>query len=93
MLFCFTGHYTQQALQAMAASPDTDRQAATAQLIEAAGGKLIAMYGTGSNGPGVMIIFDVQDPQMAIAMSGVSVSTGTIQNAQVTRLFTMDVVA
>ena len=48
------------------------------------------MYGRATNGPGVMVIFDVTDPAMAPAISGVAVSAGTIQNVQMTRLFTMD---
>jgi hypothetical protein len=60
------------------------------QLLSAAGGKLVAIYGTASNGPGAMVIFDVADPAMAPAISGVVVSAGTVQNVQMTRLFTMD---
>lgn len=90
MLFCFTGEYTAQALNAMRENPNTDRQAAVAQAVEAAGGKLVAMYGRAVNGPGVMVIFDVPDPDMSVAISGVAVASGTVQNAQLTRLFTMD---
>ena len=89
MLFCLTADYTPQALNAMRENPNTDRQAAAEQLIAAAGGKLVAMYGL-PNGPGVMVIFDVADPAMAPAITGVTVSAGTIQNVQMTRLFTMD---
>ena len=90
MLFCLTGEYTPQALNAMRENPNTDRRAAVEQLLAAAGGKLVAMYGRASNGPGVMVIFDVPDPAMAPAMSGVAVSAGTVQNVQLTRLFTME---
>jgi uncharacterized protein with GYD domain len=90
MLFCFTGEYTPQALNAMRENPNTDRQAAVAQIVEAAGGKLHAMYGRAANGPGVMVIFDVPDPDMSVAISGVAVSSGSVQNPQLTRLFTMD---
>lgn len=90
MLFCFTGEYTRQALNSMGQNPDTDRQAAVQQTLEAAGGKLVAMYGRASNGPGVMVIFDVPDPDMAVAISGVAVASGAVQNPQMTRLFTMD---
>ncbi len=90
MLFCLTGQYTPQALNAMRENPNTDRQAAASQLVEAAGGKLVSMYGTGVNGPGVMVIFDVPDPDMSVAVVGVTVSSGAVQNAQLTRLFTMD---
>jgi hypothetical protein len=56
----------------------------------AAGGKLITMYGRAANGPGAMVIFDVPDPAMAPAMCGVAVSSGSIQNVELTRLFTME---
>ncbi len=90
MLFCFTGDYTPQALNAMRQHPNADRQAAVKQTIEAAGGKLVAMYGMAANGPGAMVIFDVPDPDMAVAISGIAVSAGTSQNVHLTRLFTMD---
>ncbi len=59
MLFCLTADYTPQALNAMRENPNTNRQAAVEQLLSAAGGKLVAMYGRATNGPGVMVIFDV----------------------------------
>ena len=48
------------------------------------------MYGMVTNGPGAMVIFDVPDPAMAPAVCGVAVSAGTIQNVELTRLFTME---
>jgi uncharacterized protein with GYD domain len=90
MLFCLTADYTPQALNAMRENPNTNRQAAVEQLLSAAGGKLVAMYGRATNGPGVMVIFDVTDPAMAPAISGVAVSAGTIHHVELTRLFTMD---
>ena len=93
MLFCLTAEYTPQALNAMRENPHTDRRAAVEHLLEAAGGKLISMYGRATNGPGVMVIFDVPDPAMGPAISGVAVSAGSIHNAQLTRLFTMEEIA
>jgi uncharacterized protein with GYD domain len=93
MLFSLTAEYTPQALQAMRENPNTDRQAAVQQLIEAAGGKLIAIYGRAGNGPGALVTFDVPDPAAAPAMVGVAVSTGSIQNPELTRLFTMEEIA
>ena len=90
MLFCLTADYTPQALNAMRENSNTNRQAAVEQLLSAAGGKLVAMYGRATNGPGVMVIFDVTDPAMAPAISGVAVSAGTIHHVELTRLFTMD---
>ena len=51
------------------------------------------MYGRASNGPGAMVIFDVPDPAMAPAMCGVAVSAGSVQNVELTRLFTMEEIA
>lgn len=66
----------------MAENPSIDRYAAVAALTEAAGGKLGAMYGRSGNGPGVMVIFDVPDHERAVAISGVAIASGSIQNAQ-----------
>ena len=90
MLFCITADYTSQAINAMRGNPNTNRQAAVEQLLSAAGGKLVAMYGKTSNGPGVMVIFDVSDPAMAPAICGTAVASGAVQNVQMIRLFTMD---
>jgi len=90
MLFCLTADYTPQALNAMRENPNTDRRAAVEELIVAAGGKLIAMYGKAANGPGALVIFDVPDPAMAPAMCGVAASSGSGQNVELTRLFTME---
>ena len=44
MLFSLTANYTPAALRAMRENPDTgNRQDAVAKLVEAAGGKLVAM--------------------------------------------------
>lgn len=93
MLFCLSADYTPQALKAMRENPNTNRQAAIEKVLSAAGGKLVAMYGKASTGPGVMLIFDVGDPSMAPAISGVAVSAGAVQNVELTRLFTMDEIA
>jgi uncharacterized protein with GYD domain len=93
MLFCMTADYTPQALNAMRENPNTNRQAAVEKLLAAAGGKLVSMYGRAANGPGTMVIFDVADPDMAPAVTGVAISAGTIQNVHLTRLFTMEEVA
>ena len=93
MLFCLTAEYTPQALNAMRENPNTDRRAAVEQLLGAAGGKLVAMYGRVSNGPGAMVIFDAPGRAMAPAMCGVAVSAGSILNVELTRLFTMEEIA
>jgi uncharacterized protein with GYD domain len=60
------------------------------KLVEAAGGKLISMYSTATNGPGVLVIFDVPDPSSAPAISGTVVAAGAIHNVNLTRLWTQD---
>ena len=54
MHFCFTAQYTPHALNAIMENPTTSRYEATKKLVEAAGGKLISMYSTGADGPGVL---------------------------------------
>ena len=90
MHFCFTAQYTPHALKAIMENPTTSRYEATKKLIEAAGGKLISMYSTGADGPGVLIIFDVPDPNVAAAISGIGVASGAVQDVKLTRLLTQD---
>ncbi|MCP4617735.1 MAG: GYD domain-containing protein [Bradyrhizobium sp.] len=90
MHFCLTGQYTPRALNAILENPATDRQKAARELIEAAGGKLVSMYSSASDGPGVLVIFDVPDPSVAPAISGLTVTAGTLLNVKLTRLFTQD---
>jgi len=70
--------------------PKTNRYEAAKALIEAAGGKLISMYSTGADGPGVLIIYDVPDPNAALAMAGIEMAAGTVHNFKLTRLFTQE---
>ena len=90
MHFCITGQYTQRALNNIMENPGTNRMEAAAKLIEAAGGKLVSMYSTAADGPGIMVIFDVPDPSAAPAINGVVIASGALQNAKLTRLFTQD---
>jgi len=71
-------------------NPTVSRYEAAKKLIEAAGGKLISMYSTPADGPGVMVIFDVADPGAAPAISGVVVAAGALHNVKLTRLMTQD---
>jgi uncharacterized protein with GYD domain len=90
MHFCMTGQYTPKSLNNIMENPKTNRYEAAKNLIEAAGGKLISMYSTASEGPGVLVIFDVPDPSAAPAISGTVVASGAIHNAKLTRLWTQD---
>jgi len=90
MHFCMTAQYTPQALNKIMENPKTNRYEAAKNLIEAAGGKLISMYSTAADGPGVLLIFDVPDPNAAPAITGLVVASGTIHNVGLTRLWTQD---
>ena len=88
MLFCISGEYTAEALTKLGRNP-TNRQEALSNLCEAAGAKVVAMYGTLANGPGAMAIIDAE-PLAGPAIVGVIVASGALQNTQMKRLFTMD---
>ena len=90
MHFCFTAHYTPQAINAMLDDPATNRAAAIKKLLDAAGAKLVSLYNYSAEGPGVMLIFDVPDPEMAPAIAAVAFAGGAIQNVKLTRLLTQD---
>lgn len=90
MHFCMTAQYTPKALNAILENPETNRYEAAKKMVEAAGGKLISMYSTAANGPGVLVIFDVADPNSASAMSGVVIASGSVHNVTLTRLWTPD---
>jgi len=90
MLFCISADYTPAALVAMRNNPNTNRREAVSQLVEAAGGKIVDMYGTIRNGPGAILIIDVSDPQAAPVICGVIKSSGAVENVQMNRLLVMD---
>jgi uncharacterized protein with GYD domain len=89
MLFCLTANYTAKALDAMAKNPNTNRREAVEKMLTAAGGKLVAMYGTIAEGPGAMVIFDV-DPATAPAVAGVVAGSDGLSNVKVQRLFSRE---
>lgn len=90
MHFCLTAQYTPQALNSIMDNPATSRYEAAKGLIESAGGTLISMYSTAAEGPGIMVIFDVPDPNAAPAMTGIFVASGAAHNVTLTRLWTQD---
>jgi uncharacterized protein with GYD domain len=90
MHFCLTGQYSPQALNNIMDNPTVSRYEAAKHVIETAGGKLISMYSTAANGPGVLVIFDVPDPNAAPAISGVVMASGALQNVELKRLWTAD---
>ena len=89
MLFCFMAEYTPEALNALMENPATSRRDVAKRLIEAAGGKLIDMYSTVADGPGVLAIFDV-DPSKAPAISGVVAAGGSMRNIRLMRLLSQE---
>ena len=93
MLFCITAQYTPQALNGMLDDTTTKRLEAIKQLLEAAGAELISMYSMAADGPGVLLIFDTPDPDMAPSIAGVAVAGGGVQNLKLTRLWTPDEIA
>src|ERR1700675_4909574 len=93
MHFSLTAEYTPQALNNIMDNPTTSRYEAAKNLIEAAGGKLISMYSTATDGPGVLVIFDVPDPSAAPAISGVVLASGAIHHVNLIRLWTQDEIA
>jgi uncharacterized protein with GYD domain len=93
MHFCLTGQYSPQALNSIMENPTTSRYEAAKSMIESAGGKLISMYSTAANGPGVLVIFDVPDPNAAPAISGIVTASGALQNVELKRLWTQEEIA
>ena len=90
MHFSLTAQYTSQALNSIMDDPKTNRYEAVKKLVEAGGGKLVSMYSTASEGPGVLVIFDVPDPEAAPAIAGIAVAGGAVHNVKLTRLMTQD---
>jgi uncharacterized protein with GYD domain len=70
-------------------SPNTNRREAVEKLVTAGGGKLVAMYGTISEGPGAMVIFEA-DPAVAPAIAGVAASSDGVSNVKMQRLLSGD---
>ena len=89
MLYCISANYTPKAMQAMAKKPNTNRSEAFEKLVKAAGGKLVGMYATMTDGPGALAIFDA-DPGVAASVGAVVASSDGVHNFKMVRLFTMD---
>jgi uncharacterized protein with GYD domain len=90
MHFSITGQYTPQALNSMMENPSTNRTEVAKKLIEAAGGKMVCFFSVPADGPCVLVVFDVPEPDAAAAISGIVVATGTLHNVQLKRLLTQD---
>ena len=90
MLFCIMANYTPQAINSLMADPDMNRASAITNLLEAAGGKLVSMYSMGAEGPGVLVIFDVPDPNVAPAIVGIAKASGSVEDVRLIRLMSQD---
>ena len=88
MHFCLTGQYTPQALNGMMDNPSTNRSEVAKKVIEAASGKMICFFSVPADGPGVLLVFDVPEPDSAAAIAGIVVATNTLHNVQLKRLLT-----
>jgi uncharacterized protein with GYD domain len=89
MLYCITANYTPKAMEAMAKNPNTNRQEAVEKLVTAGGGKLVATYGTMVDGPGAIVIMDVERI-VAPAIAAVVASSDGVHNVRAYRLYTME---
>ena len=89
MLYFISANYTPKAMQAMAKKPNTNRRDEFEKLLKAAGGKVVAMYGTMTDGPGALAIFDA-DPGVAASVGAVVASSDGVHNFKMERLFTME---
>ena len=89
MLFCFMANYTPQTINALMEHTES-RQPVVQKLVEAAGGKLLSMYSTVMEGPGVMAVIDVPDPSVAPAISGVVMASGAVKDIKFFRLLSQD---
>lgn len=92
MHFCITAQYTPQALNSILDDPQTNRYEAVKKLVEAGGGKLISMYSTAAEGPGVLVIFDAE-PELAMSISGLAMAGGALRDLKFMRLLTQDEVS
>jgi uncharacterized protein with GYD domain len=86
MLFCITANYTKAAINSLMSNPETNRAEALRRLLEAAGGKLVSLYSTAAEGPGVLAIIDLPDAMTAPAIGGVIMATGAVENYRLMRL-------
>ncbi len=89
MLFCITANFTPKGMNAIRENPKSNQRDAVEQLVKAAGGKLVAMYGTMASGPGALAIIDV-DPAAAAAITGTLASSDGLQNIKMMRLYSQE---
>jgi uncharacterized protein with GYD domain len=79
-IYIFQGRYTREALEGLVARPE-DRAAASARLLEAAGGKLLSFYLTLGEYD-FMITAELPDIEAATAVSLVGAVDGTSENVR-----------
>jgi uncharacterized protein with GYD domain len=70
-----------------------NRYEAVKKTVEAGGGKLISMYSTAAEGPGVLVIFDAE-PEVAMSISGLAMAgAGGLRELMFMRSLTQDEVS
>jgi uncharacterized protein with GYD domain len=89
MLYCISANYTAKAMEEMAKKPNASRKEAVEKLVKAAGGKVVAMYGTIHDGPGAMVIVDV-DRIVAPAIAAVVATSDRVHNVKAHCIYTME---
>jgi uncharacterized protein with GYD domain len=90
MLFLMSAEWSSAAVNALIQKP-TDRSQAAKQVVEAAGGKLVAWYGTGGGDrQGLMTIVDVPDGIAIQALYNTSRASGALESIRIQRLYTPD---
>jgi hypothetical protein len=90
MLFCITANYTPAAIAAMRGGKTTSREEVVSKLVEEAGGRLVSCYGTIQEGPGALIILEIED-EVEISLAGIveTVSgTGALRDIRIQPLLT-----
>jgi uncharacterized protein with GYD domain len=90
MLFLMTAEWSPAAVKALIENP-TDRSANAKQAAEAAGGKLVAWYGTtGGDRQGIAAIVDLPDGIAIQALYLTGRASGGLEGLKVQRLYTPD---
>ncbi len=86
-LYMLMGSYSPDAMKAIF-DTGSDREAATGQAVEAAGGKLLGFYGMFGQEHNVAIIVDMPGPAEYIAAVAPAVLSGTISSWKSIPLYT-----
>jgi uncharacterized protein with GYD domain len=86
MLYITQGSYSQSAIKGLMDNPQ-DRRAAVRKLVQAAGGKVVALYMT-TGEYDFLLINDFKDGDTAVALGMVAAASGSVTNLKTTRAWT-----